>query len=129
MGDQDRPHERETNTGASFSGACSVEAHVAAGTRARGRRAECREGPTRGRNGNVIYGVEVTSADGTKSDVKIDAEYGAVLSHQSDNENSGDIRKETGRARRSICSELTAASFPASRRARMVPKDQHKGRQ
>lgn len=35
-------------------------------------------------NGNVVFGVEVTAADGTMSDVKVDAGNGAVLSTESD---------------------------------------------
>lgn len=46
-------------------------------------------------NGNVVYGVEVTAADGTKSDVKVDAGNGAVLSQESDNDTGGDTGKET----------------------------------
>jgi uncharacterized membrane protein YkoI len=43
-------------------------------------------------NGNVVFGVEVTAADGTMSDVKVDAGTGAVLSNQSDD---GDEREGT----------------------------------
>lgn len=35
-------------------------------------------------NGNVVFGVEVTAADGTMSDVKVDAGTGEVLSTESD---------------------------------------------
>ena len=39
-------------------------------------------------NGNVVYGVEVTSASGSRTDVKVDAGNGTVL-HQEPNDESG----------------------------------------
>ena len=37
-------------------------------------------------NGNVVYGVEITQADGTKLDVKVDAGNGKVLDKEADND-------------------------------------------
>ncbi|MGI8682774.1 MAG: PepSY domain-containing protein [Mycobacteriales bacterium] len=37
-------------------------------------------------NGYVVYGVEVTAADGTVTDVKVDAGNGAVLARDADTE-------------------------------------------
>ena len=51
-------------------------------------------------NGNVIYGVEITQADGTKLDVKIDAGNGNVLAKESDSDaaDSGATDAETNDA-------------------------------
>ena len=39
-------------------------------------------------NGNVVYGVEITQADGTKLDVKVDAGNGEVLAKESDGDST-----------------------------------------
>ncbi len=49
-------------------------------------------------NGNVVYGVEVTTANGSRVDVKVDAGNGAVLHQESDDESgheTGDNTKES----------------------------------
>ena len=41
-------------------------------------------------NGNVVYGVEVTTANGSRTDVKVDAGNGAVLHQDSDDESGAE---------------------------------------
>lgn len=46
-------------------------------------------------NGNVVFGVEITQADGTKLDVKVDAGNGAVLAKEADGDrNSANDTKD-----------------------------------
>lgn len=47
-------------------------------------------------NGNVVWSVEVTKADGTVSDVKVDAGTGKVLAQESDSESDDGNEKEAG---------------------------------
>ena len=45
-------------------------------------------------DGKSVYGVEVTAANGTKYDVKVDANTGNVLKVEADEEDEGDEKHE-----------------------------------
>lgn len=45
-------------------------------------------------NGNVVYGVEVTDANGAEHDVKVDAGNGTVLAQEADDADEGDEANE-----------------------------------
>lgn len=47
-------------------------------------------------NGYVVYGVEVTGADGSVVDVKVDAGTGTVLAQDTDSETSDDVSDGDG---------------------------------
>jgi uncharacterized membrane protein YkoI len=47
-------------------------------------------------NGNVVYGVEVTTPDGKTVDVKVDAGTGAVVHQESDSGNDNEAGNDSG---------------------------------
>lgn len=68
-------------------------------------------------DGNVVFGVEVTTANGTRMDVKVDAGNGKVLAQDADdgNESEADSSKDEGGAETESTNE---APEPASSQGR-----------
>ncbi|MEA2843807.1 MAG: hypothetical protein QOJ69_1478 [Actinomycetota bacterium] len=62
-------------------------------------------------NGNVVFGVEITAADGTKTDVKVDAGNGTVLAQEAEdaNESGADESDQKGGAETESPTEAPAA--------------------